>query len=113
MRKEQIILKLQCVRSSTRSEANKQLLTECIDALQEDQREQDEQKQVSNVESYYVRQRLKLRNDVGIKLTEEGKAMRFLVNTIDEPNKRLWVVDEAGRVRPQWIQMQLVEPADD
>ena len=37
MRKEQIILKLQCVRSSTRSEANKQLLTECIDALQEDQ----------------------------------------------------------------------------
>jgi len=39
--------------------------------------------------------------------------MRFLVNTIDEPNKRLWVVDEAGRVRPQWIQMQLVEPADD
>src|SRR5574343_1241992 len=107
MKTEQIILKLQCVRSSTRSEANKQLLTECIDALQEDQREQDEQKQVSNVESYYVRQRLKLRNDVGIKLTEEGKAMRFLVNTIDEPNKRLWVVDEAGKVRPQWIQMQL------
>lgn len=113
MRKEQIILKLQCVRSSTRSEANKQLLTECIDALQEEQREQDQQKQMTDTTSYYVRQRLKLRQDIGINLTPEGKAMRFLVNTIDEPNKRLWVVDEAGKERPQWIHMSLVTPAED
>lgn len=112
MRKEQIILKLQCVRSSTKSEANKQLLTECIDILQEEQREQDQQR-MADTTTYYVRQRLKLREDVGIKLTVEGKAMRFLVNTIDEPNKRLWVVDEAGRERPQWIFMSLVTPAED
>ena len=111
MRKEQIILKLQCVRSSTRSEANKQLLTECIDALLEEQREQDQQIQATT--SFYVRQRLKLRRDVGINLSEQGKAVRFLVNTIDEPNKRLWVVDATGNERPQWIAMQLLEPADD
>jgi len=112
MRKEQIIVKLMRVRSSTRSEANKQLLTECIDALQEEQREQ-EQQQIQATTSFYVRQRLKLRRDVGINLSEQGKAVRLLVNTIDEPNKRLWVVDATGKERPQWIAMQLVEPADD
>jgi len=117
MRKEQIVLKLQCVRSSTRSEANKQLLTECIDALQEEQKEQDQQRQMQDVSSFYVMQRLKFNEaallKVGIHLSEEGKSQRFLVNTIDEPNKKIWVVDAAGLERPQWITMNFLIPAED
>lgn len=108
---ELIILKLQSVRASTRSEANKQLLTECIEGLTDMLREKLTQE--TTKQQFYVTQRLRLKRDGSIKLSEEGKKVRLLVNTIDEPNKRLWVVDAAGREKPQWVPMHMVEPAED
>lgn len=115
MSTEQIILKLQSVRASTKSEANKQLLTECLDELRE--MRQAETQQQLNASQFYVRQRLKLNPDafakLGVDMTPEGFSMRFLVNRIDDENHRLWVVDEKGIEKPMWIDMSDVMPADE
>jgi len=115
MSTEQIILKLQSVRASTKSEANKQLLTECLDELRE--MRQAETQQQLNASQFYVRQRLKLNPDafakLGVDMTPEGFSMRFLVNRIDDENHRLWVVDEKGIEKPTWIDMSGVMPADE
>jgi hypothetical protein len=115
MNADQIILKLQSVRASTRSEANKQLLTECIDEIRTDQiiKLQEQEQQAQEPSQFYVRQRLKLKEGLGFSLSQAGKKIRFLVNTIDGKNKRLWVVDESGLTRPIWILMNDVEPAED
>lgn len=114
MSTEQIILKLQSVRASTKSEANKQLLTECLDELREVR--QAETQQQLNSTQFYVRQRLKFNpsafTKLGIEMTKEGLAMRFLVNSIDEELHRLWVVDERGKEKPMWVDMGAVMPAE-
>jgi len=115
MSTEQIILKLQSVRASTRSEANKQLLTECMDELREMRQHEIQQQLYSG--RFYVRQRLKFNPDafakLGIDMTPEGRAMRFLVNRVDEEDRRLWVVDEGGVEKPMWVEMSAVMPADE
>ena len=112
---EQIILKLQSVRASTKSEANKQLLTECLDELRE-MRQAETQQQLNSTQ-FYVRQRLKFNPatfaKLGIDMTKEGLAMRFLVNSIDEELRRIWVVDEWGVEKPMWVDMTAVIPADE
>lgn len=114
---ERIITKLQAVRSSTKSEANKQLLTECVDDLRMMQLTALQQMEKSKHVEFQVRQRVKLNVTAletgGKTLTAEAKAARFLINTIEETDNRAWVVDAFGKDKPQWLPLPFLEPAND
>jgi hypothetical protein len=117
MRIERIIVTLGVVRAGTKSPANKLLLDDCIKDLKEIQKEEEEQIASLPLQEFRVTQRIKFNPEVfakgGITLSDTGKALRFLVNTIDDQGKRLWVVDAFGKEKPMWVDMVTVMTADD
>ena len=117
MRIERIIVALGVVKAGTKSPANKLLLDDCIKDLKEIQKEEEEQIAAVPLQEFHVTQRIKFNPEVfakgGITLSDVGKALRFLVNVIDNQSKKLWVVDAFGKEKPMWVDMATVMPADD
>lgn len=113
---ESMIEKLQAVQKTTKSTSNKLLLMSCINELQELHLQQKAAEVAKKV--FHVTQRLKfdpvaVEKLFGVGLTKEGLEQRFLVNTIDEENKLVWVIDATGNERPQWLAMDLLIPENE